>query len=163
MDASVDRIAQPWGGRTPYDRHGEWPTRVDTFLAEGVEPEAVRRWVQTASLLHSDGDAMDIAVADPASKQPLFKTAAAALRRVERGDGHSAPAPTTTASAPARADAAPATAGGPTALATQRADASRDHSSPDHRFPEHRARDRHAPGHHSRNHHSGGERGEGAR
>ncbi|WP_346178129.1 glycoside hydrolase family 15 protein [Streptomyces cuspidosporus] len=56
MDASVDRIAQPWGGRTPYDRHGGWPTRVDTFLEEGVEPEAVRRWMQTASLLHPDGE-----------------------------------------------------------------------------------------------------------
>jgi anaerobic selenocysteine-containing dehydrogenase len=64
MDSSVDRIAQPWGGRTPYGRHQPWPVRVDTFLAEGVEPETVQRWVQAASILHSDGDAMDIAVVD---------------------------------------------------------------------------------------------------
>ncbi|MEU6229437.1 nitrate reductase [Streptomyces sp. NPDC047042] len=65
MDAvSVDRIARPWGSRTPYGRNESWPTRVDTHLAAGVEPEQVQRWVQTASLLHSDGDAMDIAVVD---------------------------------------------------------------------------------------------------
>lgn len=61
---SVDRIAQPWGGRTPYGRHESWPTREDQHLASGVEPSTVERWVQTASLLHSDGDAMDIAVKD---------------------------------------------------------------------------------------------------
>jgi anaerobic selenocysteine-containing dehydrogenase len=53
---------------------------------------------------------------DPVSKQPLFKTAAAALRRVERAAGHHAPAPTTTASAPSRAEAVPGTTGGPSAL-----------------------------------------------
>ncbi|WP_230193656.1 molybdopterin oxidoreductase family protein [Streptomyces coriariae] len=63
MDASVDRIAQPWAGRTPYGRHERWPTRVDTYLEPGVDPDRVR-WVQAASVLHSDGDAMDIAVAD---------------------------------------------------------------------------------------------------
>ncbi|MBQ1116439.1 molybdopterin oxidoreductase family protein [Streptomyces sp. C3-3] len=62
METSVDRIAQPWGGRTPYDRGQSWPPRVDTYLAEGVESEEVERWVQAASILHSDGDAMDIAV-----------------------------------------------------------------------------------------------------
>lgn len=62
VDASVDRIAQPWGGRTPYARHGDWPVRVDTYLADGVAPGEVERWVQAASILHSDGDAMDIAV-----------------------------------------------------------------------------------------------------
>ncbi|MFE6281119.1 molybdopterin oxidoreductase family protein [Streptomyces sp. NPDC057877] len=64
MDSSVDRIAQPWGARTPYGRHEPWPARVDTYLAEGVAPEQVDRWVQTASILHSDGDAMDVAVVD---------------------------------------------------------------------------------------------------
>ncbi|MGW6923254.1 molybdopterin oxidoreductase family protein [Streptomyces sp. NPDC054950] len=63
MDAPVDRIAQPWGGRTPYGRHERWPTRVDTYLEPGVAPDQVR-WVQAASVLHSDGDAMDIAVVD---------------------------------------------------------------------------------------------------
>ncbi|MFI7317606.1 molybdopterin oxidoreductase family protein [Streptomyces venezuelae] len=60
----IDRIARPWGSRTPYDRHEPWPSRVDTFLADGVEPGAVTDWVQAASILHSDGDAMDIAVVD---------------------------------------------------------------------------------------------------
>ncbi|MFC9065249.1 molybdopterin oxidoreductase family protein [Streptomyces harbinensis] len=64
MQSSADRIAEPWGARTPYGRHQRWPTRVDTHLAEGIGPDTVEHWVQTASLLHSDGDAMDIAVAD---------------------------------------------------------------------------------------------------
>ncbi|MFF4494931.1 molybdopterin oxidoreductase family protein [Streptomyces sp. NPDC001546] len=58
----VDRIAEPWGSRTPYGRHQAWPARQDTYLAEGVGPEDVERWVRAASILHSDGDAMDIAV-----------------------------------------------------------------------------------------------------
>ncbi|MBZ6210352.1 molybdopterin-dependent oxidoreductase [Streptomyces olivaceus] len=64
MEDSEDRIARPWGGRTPHRRGGTWPARVDTFLADGMRPESVERWVQSASILHSDGDAMDIAVAD---------------------------------------------------------------------------------------------------
>ncbi|TPV49878.1 nitrate reductase [Pseudarthrobacter phenanthrenivorans] len=62
--ARIDRIAEPWGTRTPYAGGTSWPVRVDTHLAEGVEPESVDRWVQTASILHSNGDAMDIAVKD---------------------------------------------------------------------------------------------------
>lgn len=38
--------------------------RVDTHLADGVRAEDVERWVGTASILHSNGDAMDIAVKD---------------------------------------------------------------------------------------------------
>ncbi|GFH67401.1 hypothetical protein Srut_39150 [Streptomyces rutgersensis] len=64
MESSVDRIGDPWGGRVPYGRHERWPVRVDTFLADGVEPSMVQQWVQAASILHSDGDAMDIAVVD---------------------------------------------------------------------------------------------------
>src|SRR3954468_22410154 len=60
----MDRIAQPWGRRTPYGPGEEWPTRVDCHLAEGTTEDQVDRWVQTASLLHSNGDAMDIAVRD---------------------------------------------------------------------------------------------------
>lgn len=63
---------------------------------------------------------------DPVSKQPLFKTATAALRLVERGDGRPAPAPTTTASAPSHADAVPPTTGGTTACATQSGGTFRD-------------------------------------
>src|SRR4051812_29450874 len=60
----MDRIAQPWGSRTPYECGEPWPARVDQYLAEGVAPEQVQRWVQAASPLHSNGDAMDIAVRD---------------------------------------------------------------------------------------------------
>lgn len=63
-EASVDRIAHPWGGRTPYGAHEPWPVRVDTYLEPGVEASRVQRWVQAASILHSDGDAMDVAVVD---------------------------------------------------------------------------------------------------
>lgn len=59
---TTDRIAEPWGGRTPYPAGGRWPVRVDSHLAEGVSAEDVERWVQSASLLHSNGDALDIAV-----------------------------------------------------------------------------------------------------
>ncbi|MFF1556419.1 molybdopterin oxidoreductase family protein [Streptomyces sp. NPDC058279] len=64
MEASVDRIAAPWGGRTPYARGADWPVRTDTHLAAGTGVDDVDRWVQAASILHSDGDAMDIAVRD---------------------------------------------------------------------------------------------------
>jgi anaerobic selenocysteine-containing dehydrogenase len=58
----VDRIADPWGERTPYGRAQEWPVRTDMYLDAGVAPEEVERWVQTASILHSNGDGLDIAV-----------------------------------------------------------------------------------------------------
>lgn len=57
----VDRIADPWGTRTPVGPGEPWPARVDEHLAAGAEPD---RWVQTASVLHSDGDAYDVAVQD---------------------------------------------------------------------------------------------------
>ncbi|WP_043497564.1 molybdopterin oxidoreductase family protein [Georgenia sp. SUBG003] len=60
----VDRIADVWGTRTPYGPGETWPTRVDTHLEEGLTPDDVDRWVQTASILHSNGDALDIAVKD---------------------------------------------------------------------------------------------------
>src|SRR5919199_46696 len=60
----ADRIANPWGERTPFEPGEEWPVRVDQFLEEGVSEEDVDRWVQTASILHSNGDALDIAVKD---------------------------------------------------------------------------------------------------
>ncbi|MDX8151805.1 nitrate reductase [Patulibacter brassicae] len=59
-----DRIAEPWGTRTPYARDARWPVRVDTRLDDGVRPEDVDAWVPTASILHSNGDALDIAVRD---------------------------------------------------------------------------------------------------
>src|SRR5215217_4590640 len=63
----TDRIADPWGERTPFGPSGpesEWPARVDQYLANGLHDEQIDRWVQAASLLHSNGDAMDIAVQD---------------------------------------------------------------------------------------------------
>jgi ferredoxin-nitrate reductase len=60
----VDRIRDPWGERTPYPRDGDWPTRVDMHLADGVEPEDVDDWFISASILHSNGDEIDIAVKD---------------------------------------------------------------------------------------------------
>src|SRR4051794_4420632 len=57
-----DRIAEPWGSRTPYAAGDPWPERVDAFLEDGLSQEQVERWVPSASILHSNGDAMDIAV-----------------------------------------------------------------------------------------------------
>ncbi|HEY8450866.1 MAG: nitrate reductase [Micromonosporaceae bacterium] len=62
--ARVDRIAVPWGSRTPYGPGEPWPVRVDTHLAEGLSGADVDRWVPSASILHSNGDGMDIAVKD---------------------------------------------------------------------------------------------------
>ena len=60
----TDRIADPWGPRTPYGPHDVvWPARVDTFLAPGLTEADVEEWVPSASVLHSNGDAMEIAVA----------------------------------------------------------------------------------------------------
>jgi anaerobic selenocysteine-containing dehydrogenase len=52
---------------------------------------------------------------DPASKQPIFKTAAAAAERIEESDGIPAPAPTTTASRPV-GESVPPTHGDASAL-----------------------------------------------
>jgi len=60
----TDRIKEPWGERTPFGPGEEWPIRVDQFLKEGISEDEVDRWVQTASILHSNGDALDIAVKD---------------------------------------------------------------------------------------------------
>src|ERR671933_682640 len=60
----TDRIANPWGERTPFGPGEEWPVRVDQLLEEGVSEDEVGRWVQAASILHSNGDALDIAVKD---------------------------------------------------------------------------------------------------
>src|SRR5215218_4645693 len=58
----TDRIANLWGKRTPFGPGEEWPVRVDQILEEAVSEEDLDRWVQTASILHSNGDALDIAV-----------------------------------------------------------------------------------------------------
>jgi anaerobic selenocysteine-containing dehydrogenase len=61
---AVDPIANPWGIRTPYAAGEPWSQRVDSYLAEGISPESVDRWVQSAAVLHSNGDGLDIAVKD---------------------------------------------------------------------------------------------------
>jgi anaerobic selenocysteine-containing dehydrogenase len=61
-----DRIAEPWGARTPYGRGERWPVRVDTYLRDGIGDDGVEKWVQSASVLHSNGDGLDIAVTDGA-------------------------------------------------------------------------------------------------
>ena len=58
----IDRIAEPWGTRTAYGPGETWPTRVDTYLADGLTEADVDRWVQSATILHSNGDGLDIAV-----------------------------------------------------------------------------------------------------
>src|SRR4051812_39607852 len=58
------RIADIWGTRTPFGRGEDWPSRVDTMLADGISEEDVERWVQSACVLCSNGCALDIAVAD---------------------------------------------------------------------------------------------------
>jgi anaerobic selenocysteine-containing dehydrogenase len=77
----TDRIAEPWGTRTPYGPGETWPTRVDTHLADGLTEDDVDRWVQAASILHSNGDAMDIAVKD----DRIVGVRGRAVDRVNRG------------------------------------------------------------------------------
>src|SRR3712207_8533961 len=60
----ADRIANLWGKRTPFGPAEDWPVRVDQVLEEDVSEDEVDRWVQTASILHSNGDALDVAVKD---------------------------------------------------------------------------------------------------
>lgn len=61
---ATDRIAHPWGRRTPYEPGQPWPLRVDDYLAGDISPESVDQWVQSAAVLHSNGDGLDIAVKD---------------------------------------------------------------------------------------------------
>ena len=58
----TDRIKEPWGEHTPFGKDEEWPVRVDQFLEQGNSEDDIDRWVQTASILQSNGDALDIAV-----------------------------------------------------------------------------------------------------
>jgi anaerobic selenocysteine-containing dehydrogenase len=63
VERRIDRIAEPWGSRTPYGPGAEWPVRVDQHLEPGVDP-GEPTWVETASILHSNGDALEVAVRD---------------------------------------------------------------------------------------------------
>lgn len=67
---------------------------------------------------HRAANELTITSWDPASKQPIYKTAAASVNWISTGDGNPAPAPTNTASHPVIAGV-PATRGGPTANADE--------------------------------------------
>jgi anaerobic selenocysteine-containing dehydrogenase len=56
-----DRIADPWGRRTPYGAGQTWPVRVDQQLA--AAEQQVERWVPSACVLCSNGCGLDIGVA----------------------------------------------------------------------------------------------------
>jgi anaerobic selenocysteine-containing dehydrogenase len=77
----VDRIADPWGPRTPYAAGQQWPVRVDRHLGYGIDEHEVDRWVQSASILHSNGDGLDIAVKDG----QMVGVRGRAVDRVNRG------------------------------------------------------------------------------
>jgi ferredoxin-nitrate reductase len=77
----VDRIADPWGERTPVARGASWPARVDAFLESGVSDADVERWVQSACVLCSHGCGMDIAVKD----ERIVGVRGRAVDRVNRG------------------------------------------------------------------------------
>lgn len=62
--ARSNRISELWGTRTPYGRGEPWPERVDMYLADGLSEGDVDRWAQSAAILHSNGDGLDIAVKD---------------------------------------------------------------------------------------------------
>jgi ferredoxin-nitrate reductase len=59
-----ERIANPWGSRTPHPRSTSWPSRIDEQLAEGLDADEVDRWVQSACVLCANGCGLDIAVKD---------------------------------------------------------------------------------------------------
>jgi ferredoxin-nitrate reductase len=75
------RIADPWGERTPFAAGADWPVRVDIHLENGLTEGDVDRWAQAASLLHSNGDAMDIAV----KEERIVGVRGRAVDRVNRG------------------------------------------------------------------------------
>ena len=62
-----DRIAHPWGARTPYGVGQAWPVRVDEQVGGEAGrpggPVEVERWVQSACVLCSNGCGLDIGVA----------------------------------------------------------------------------------------------------
>ena len=57
-----DAIADPWGHAYPVRSGRCLADPGGPALVEGVAVDEVERWVRMASLLHSKGDAMDVAV-----------------------------------------------------------------------------------------------------
>ena len=69
-----DRIAEPWGARTPYGRGDEWPTRVDEYLADDVAAQSIERWVPS-----------EVPAADIREAARIIGTAEALLSTVLQG------------------------------------------------------------------------------
>lgn len=59
--STEDRIADPWGPRTPFGPAAPWPARVDRALS--VAEDEVERWVPSACVMCSYGCGLDVAVA----------------------------------------------------------------------------------------------------
>ncbi len=57
-----ERVTDIWGARTPYGPGARWPARADEFLAAGLAPAQVDRWVRGACLLCSNGCGVEVAV-----------------------------------------------------------------------------------------------------
>jgi anaerobic selenocysteine-containing dehydrogenase len=58
----ADRVADPWGDRTPLQAGDGWAARVDRCLDDGIAEQDVDRWVPSACVLCSNGCGLDIAV-----------------------------------------------------------------------------------------------------
>ncbi|MFB3738021.1 MAG: molybdopterin oxidoreductase family protein [Candidatus Velamenicoccus archaeovorus] len=61
---AAQRIADPWGPRTPHGPGTGWAERVDVYLDPGTTEEDVERWVHSTCVLCSNGCGMDVAVRD---------------------------------------------------------------------------------------------------
>jgi hypothetical protein len=44
----TDRTVDVWGERTAYEAATAWPSRVDTFLRDGLSEDDVEEWVSSA-------------------------------------------------------------------------------------------------------------------
>jgi anaerobic selenocysteine-containing dehydrogenase len=62
IGGAADRIADPWGERTPFAAGRDWPDRVDQYLT--VDEDEVHSWVQSTCVLCSNGCGQDVAVKD---------------------------------------------------------------------------------------------------
>src|SRR4051794_1903832 len=59
--ARLNRIVDLWGDRTPFGPGEPWPVRVDQCLEAGLHADDVEAWHQSAAVLHSNGDGLDLA------------------------------------------------------------------------------------------------------
>ena len=56
----IDRIAEPWGTRTPYGPGQDWPVRVDSFLC----PDVASLCAVSAAQVLARGAGMDLSGCD---------------------------------------------------------------------------------------------------